>query len=81
MLRDKLASLGIGVNEAANGVWLPQTAWVDNPLGMAVHDQVHTYKYIRYVWSRLQDATTTQEAVRILEDIARRLEANDTSIY
>lgn len=80
-LRAKLASLGIGVNEAANGVWLPQTAWVDNPTGAAVHDQIHTYRYIRYVWSRHQDATNTQEAVLILADIARRLEASDTSIY
>ncbi len=71
--RDKLKQLGIGINEAVNGVFLPATRKSPNPTGAAVHTTLHTNKYYQTVNSMLTRATTRAEAEEALRAIAQTL--------
>ncbi|GAB4568541.1 MAG: hypothetical protein Tsb0020_22070 [Haliangiales bacterium] len=71
--RDKLKQLGIGINEAVNGVFLPATRKSPNPTRAAVHATLHTNKYYQTVNSMLTRATTRAEAEEALRAIAQTL--------
>ncbi len=65
-----LEKFKIGINSAENGVWLPGKPGIGPG---AYHQGLHTKEYYRWVYDLLREATTRQEAVDILERIARRL--------
>jgi RHS repeat-associated protein len=71
--RAVLQRFGIGVNEAANGVFLPATRVAANPLGAAAHSTVHTNAYYQTVNQMLGAATTRAEALEALNAIRQRL--------
>lgn len=71
--RKILRKLGIGINEASNGVFLPATRTSPNPTGAAVHSTLHTRVYYRQVNRRLGSATTRAQAERILAEIRQIL--------
>ena len=73
--RGILRDLKIGINDAANGVFLPGSRLAENAAGAAVHSSVHTSAYYRAVNAALAGATTREEALIILGDIAARLRA------
>jgi hypothetical protein len=60
-----LQKFGIGINEASNGAFLPAT----------VHRPLHTKAYLNAVNEALAKATTRQEAIGILQDIGRAIQA------
>ncbi|TKD12807.1 AHH domain-containing protein [Polyangium fumosum] len=67
--RDILAKFGIGMDDAANGVFLPATRAAPNPTGAAVHSTLHTNTYYQTVNQMLDTAKTQAEAEAILQDI------------
>jgi hypothetical protein len=69
-----LDKFGIGVDEAVNGVFLPGFKSSPNPLGKAVHGNVHTSAYYNAVNKMLDKATSPEHARQILKDIAKMLE-------
>jgi A nuclease family of the HNH/ENDO VII superfamily with conserved AHH len=71
--RAVLARFGIGMNDAANGVFLPKNLSVPNPTGAAVHSTVHTRAYYQAVNRRLSQAATRQEVLEALESIRQGL--------
>ncbi len=60
-----LQRLGIGINDAANGVFRPGPA----------HNRMHTAKYYEAVNNALAGATTKAEAERILKAIGQRIQS------
>jgi len=64
--RAALERFGIGINEAVNGVFLPQ----------ATHAPLHTNAYYGAVNNALAQATTRQEALQVLQAIGQRLAAS-----
>ncbi len=66
--RDLLAAFGIGIDDAANGVFLPNK----------VHRKIHTAEYYKSVTERLSQATNKDEAMEILSKIRRELEEQAT---
>jgi hypothetical protein len=67
-----LEEAGIGVNDAANGVWLPRTSaatrtgQVIKAEAATSHDAVHTSRYFAELTSRLERA---REAGRVAEEL------------
>jgi len=72
--RKILADFDVGLDADANGVFLPGTVKAPNPKGKAVHSTVHTNAYYRILENELKDAATKEEVIKILQDIATRLE-------
>jgi A nuclease family of the HNH/ENDO VII superfamily with conserved AHH len=72
-----LKNFGIGINDAANGVFLPHRERNDK-LG-AHHRSVHTKRYYLEVDEWLQRARTREEAIAILNDIYQQLKNNTFS--
>ncbi|MBK8214972.1 MAG: AHH domain-containing protein [Myxococcales bacterium] len=68
-----LQSFGIGINDAANGVFLPATRAAPNEAGAAVHSTVHTNAYYQTVNQMLGAATTRAEAEAALGAIRSAL--------
>jgi hypothetical protein len=69
--RDKLAEVGIRINDAVNGVLLPATK---DYAGQAVnHLTVHTQKYYNAVNQALANVQTREEAVAALKVIGNAL--------
>ena len=68
-----LEKVGIGINEAANGVFLPATRASANPTGAAVHSTLHTKSYYAYVNELLSTATTRAQAEAALAQIREAL--------
>lgn len=64
--RAALQRFGIGVNDAANGVFLPASRAAPNAAGAAVHSTVHTRAYYQAVNNALGQATTRAEALEVL---------------
>ena len=64
-----LAELGIDINAAENGIFLRTTELGDGPL----HRGSHKNDYYQAVNKEILEATTQEEAIAILEDIAGRL--------
>jgi hypothetical protein len=71
--RKILEKFGIGINDAANGVFLPGNLAADNAAGAAVHSTLHTGAYYRAVNAALAGATSRAGALLILGDIAESL--------
>ena len=61
--RAALEKFGIGINDAANGVFLRQ----------GVHSGIHTNAYYDAVNTALQKATTRAEALEVLDAVRQRL--------
>ena len=69
--RTILDKFGIGIDEAANGVFLPASS-----SGTAAnHSTLHTSTYYRAVNAALDGATTRGEVLGILEEIGKALQA------
>jgi hypothetical protein len=64
--RAVLERFGIGINDAANGVFLPASRAAPNAAGAAVHSTVHTRGYYQAVNEALSQATTRAEALEAL---------------
>jgi hypothetical protein len=70
--RDILARADIDVNDAANGMWLPEDYTVVNELTGEIHSTIHTGRYVRWLTELLREAEREggPEAVRrALRDI------------
>jgi A nuclease family of the HNH/ENDO VII superfamily with conserved AHH len=75
-LRAQLAAWDIDLNSAANGVWLPGPNAPEDASG-AYHRRLNNEVYDRAVISKLNEATTRDDAIRILNDIANQLANGD----
>lgn len=71
-----LRRFGIDLNSADNGVFLPRFLRSANPDASAVHSLIHTAKYYAAVNALLVEATSRDEARRILNAIATQLLLN-----
>ncbi len=71
--REELERLGIGINDADNGVPLPGTnrprGTVDEPTGGPYHGTIHTQAYYREIAERLGRAQTEEEGREALRQI------------
>ncbi|MCW5829019.1 MAG: AHH domain-containing protein [Deltaproteobacteria bacterium] len=61
--RRVLNKLGIGIDDATNGIFLP----------MQQHDMLHTTEYYSAINKALQGVSTRQQAMDVLEAIAQKL--------
>ncbi|MER6591182.1 SpvB/TcaC N-terminal domain-containing protein [Micromonospora purpureochromogenes] len=73
--RAHLTSLGVGINEAANGVYLPRFVSSANPLGAAVHSTTHSPAYYAEVNRLILQTKTAAEARNVLAYIGKQLAA------
>lgn len=64
---------GIGINDAANGVFLPASRAAPNAAGGAVHSTLHTGAYYQTVNQMLLGATTRAEAEAALAAVRQAL--------
>jgi hypothetical protein len=71
--RAVLRRFNIPINSAANGVFLPGSSKVANPIGAAVHSKLHTKAYFQAVNDALAQATSQGHALDILTDIRKAL--------
>ena len=71
--RAVLERFEIGINDAANGVFLPGTRAAPNAVGAAVHSPLHTPGYYQAVNEALGQATTRQEALEVLQALRQSL--------
>jgi hypothetical protein len=71
--RAVLERFGIGINDAANGVFLPASRAAPNAAGAAVHSTLHTGAYYQTVNQMLLGATTRAEAEAALGAIRQGL--------
>ncbi|HEX5749058.1 MAG TPA: SpvB/TcaC N-terminal domain-containing protein [Archangium sp.] len=71
--RAVLQRFGIGINDAANGVFLPANRASANAAGAAVHSTVHTQAYYDAVNGMLSQATTREQALEVLSAIRQAL--------
>jgi hypothetical protein len=75
-VRAKLKALGLDLNDAANGVWLPGHR-ADPNAPEAYHPRLNNDVYNDTVANALKDLTNLQAAIRVLADIRSQLQAND----
>jgi hypothetical protein len=69
--RQILRNVGVDINEAANGVFLPR---LRGTLARgAYHPRLHTTAYYREVYQRLSGVTARSEALEVLEGIRAEL--------
>jgi RHS repeat-associated protein len=71
--RAVLTRFRIGINDAANGVFLPGNLAAKKAVGAAVHSTIHTNAYYSTVNSMLRAATTREEALAALGAIRQGL--------
>lgn len=71
--RAVLRRFRIGINDAANGVFLPASSRSQNGAAAAVHSRIHTEFYYLTVNALLRQAKTREQALRILESIRQAL--------
>ena len=71
--RAVLDQFGIGINDAANGVFLPRNLASDNPTGAIVHSTLHTNAYYSSVNELLGAAGSRREALDALAYIRDQL--------
>jgi hypothetical protein len=74
LAQDRLSRLGVDLNSAANGVFLPGCG-KSKAIGM-VHCGSHTKEYDQAVLRRLESATDEVSAINILNDIRIELLSN-----
>ena len=71
-VQDKfLKKFDIDINHSGNGVFLPTKKGVSNA---AYHPSLHTDAYYQNVTDRLSEATSREDALNILSDIAEELQ-------
>jgi A nuclease family of the HNH/ENDO VII superfamily with conserved AHH len=71
-LAHRLRNWGIDLNAAENGMWLPAADYAGRLA--PIHRGGHTKAYYEWVEDLLNQATTREDALRILEDIKDQLE-------
>ncbi len=69
--RVQLEGFGIEIDDAANGVYLPQS--LASALGGAYHPRLHTNRYYAEVNRILLQALTRDDAIEILSEVRARL--------
>lgn len=70
--RSILEEAGIGLDEAINGIWLPETSHSAVVEGLIRHANIHTTRYYNALTQRLQAAAGSASRIRAtLEDIAQ----------
>jgi RHS repeat-associated protein len=81
-LRDKMGLLGIDINSAVNGVYLPTSSKVkaNAKTEATAHSKVHTQKYKENVYNRLKDIDNAADFKKELKNIASEL-SNGTFQY
>ena len=81
-LRQKMKSLGIEINSAENGVYLPTSTKVkaNAKTDAVAHSKVHTKKYTENVYNRLKDIDNAADFKKELNKIANEL-SNGTFKY
>jgi len=67
---DNLQRFGVDINDATNGVFLPTQKGVSNSV---YHPSLHTDSYYRKVTEYLRSATSRNDVVDILDNIAEEL--------
>ena len=72
--RSILAKFGIGINDAVNGVFLPQNLSSANPNGATVHSTLHTKKYYDMVTMMLKTCSSKEDVISTLSQIRKLLE-------
>jgi A nuclease family of the HNH/ENDO VII superfamily with conserved AHH len=75
--RGVLKRFGIGINEAANGVFLPADKATQVIAGKTVHASLHTNAYYEAANNALKGLTTKQQVIDKLSSIAQALEAGE----
>lgn len=73
-LRSRLAGMGLDLNTAANGVWLPgsdSTPVVGEP---AYHPRLNNTEYLSAVDDAFRNVTTVDQALAVLADIKSQLQ-------
>jgi hypothetical protein len=73
--RAQLQSFGIDIHDADNGVYLPRGIASANPLGLAVHSQVHKNFYYDTVNGMMSWARNANEAQDVLGYIRTQLQS------
>jgi hypothetical protein len=73
MARDILDKFKIHIDDAANGIWLPNKPGVGSA---AYHRVIHTSWYYKKVENMLRKAKTRDQAIRTLEKISSKLSKN-----
>ena len=68
-----LQNFGVGINDAANGVFLPATKALAQASDAVAHAAVHTNEYYKSVTTALQQATSKQDVIDILSQIRANL--------
>lgn len=71
--RGVLQQFDIGINDAANGVFLPATGNSPNAMGAAVHASLHSNRYYEAVNKLLSTAKTRERVLAILAGIRQKL--------
>ncbi|HAT1528774.1 TPA: hypothetical protein I8W52_004014 [Morganella morganii] len=80
-LRRKMDNLGIDINDAKNGVWLPKNSDSRLPNTKATAhggEGVHGKAYKQHVWETLKEARTKAEFEKGLASIKNALEGGMT---
>lgn len=72
--RQVLSKLGIDINDAANGVFLPSNKLSANPTGASVHARIHTNAYYNNVNELMSGARNVSEAKDVLGHLRRQLQ-------
>ena len=70
-----LEDLEIGIDDAVNGVYLPNSKAAAEASGLAYHRGLHTNKYYDAVNARLRGSASKEEAIERLGEIASELVA------
>jgi hypothetical protein len=75
--RDILKSFKIGINDASNGVFLPADKTTQVINDEAIHASLHTKEYFERVEEALKQATSREDALRILRRIGQALQSGN----
>jgi hypothetical protein len=73
-LRDKFEQWGIGLNDAANGVWLPGSTAPSDATG-SYHERLHNSEYRDAISRAFEGIATRQDALDKLAEIKQQLQA------
>ncbi|NAW50661.1 hypothetical protein GNY06_04430 [Elizabethkingia argentiflava] len=74
-LQEKMKQLGLDINDAVNGVYLPISTKVKDAAGASAHahSRVHTNNYKQNVFNRLKDINNKSDFENVLMDIGDEL--------
>jgi hypothetical protein len=72
-LRTSLEKLGVDLNSAANGVWLPRGGQADNVQGAARHEFTFSDEYIAALKDALKGASSREDALARLRQFGNAL--------